>query len=117
MNADRFFPGAERAREGGERDAMVVQIFALFREMLLPMSLSTRGEQSSRVCSAESAIPSIRGRDLLWKLPLRITRKCEVDDFLHVLPCLSTYQIPPMDCKQQPEWSDRSFFSFMQMDI
>ena len=50
-------------QEKGERDAMVVQIFALFREMLLPMSLSTRGEHT-RVRSAESAISSIRGRDL-----------------------------------------------------
>ena len=65
MKADRFFPGAERGTERGERerDAMVVQIFALFREMLLPMSLSTRGEHI-RVCNAENAISSIRGRDL-----------------------------------------------------
>ena len=107
--------GASKRRER-ERDAMVVQIFALFREMLLPMSLSTRGEHT-RMSSAESAISSIRGRDLLWKLPPRITRKCEVDDFLHSCPSLSLYPSDsPIDCKH-PECSDRSFFSFMQMDI
>ena len=78
---------------------MVVQIFALFREMLLPMSLSTRGERSG--AHAESEIASIRVRDLLWQLPPQIMWKCEVDDFLHVLPCLSTYHIQPSSLNTQ----------------
>ena len=63
---------------------MPVQIFALFRAMLLSVSLL-----GSR--HTQSAIASIRD---LWQLPPQMM--CEVGDFVlklcgfHVLPCLST---------------------------